>query len=147
MPDWSYQPLLRHLPPRWLLRAADALASVPGGGRFVAAVGDTTPPPGFSSPVWIVSPDGRGLRALARLGAGGIEVGPVAPSDRAEVERRVAQSGIAAEIHDAPWRPERLVREPADALELGPGRVRVDAAALHRLRPQPAAPDQRRGRR
>ena len=133
MPDWSYQPLLRHLPPRVLLRAANALASVPGGGRFIAAFGDTTPPPGFESPVWIVSPDGQGLRALARLGAAGIEVGPVAPEDRVAVERRIAEAGplpVEVELREAPWTPDRLVREPADALALGPGRLRVDAAAL-----------------
>ncbi len=48
MPDWSYHPLLRHLPPRLLIRGADALAHAPGGGRLIEAVGDAKPPAGVT---------------------------------------------------------------------------------------------------
>jgi len=105
MPDWSYQPLLRHLPPRLLIRAADALAFVPGGGRLIETVGDVGTPPGFTSPVWIHSRTDHA--ALHRLGAAGVEVSP------------------------APRGP--VVRDPAEAIEHlrnGAERVYVDAAAL-----------------
>ena len=133
MPDWSYHPLFRRVPPRRLLQAASAVATLPGGGRLIAAVGDTAPPPGFVSPVVIVSPDGTGLRALARLGAALIEVGPVAPPDREAVAARIARSGVPARMRPAPWAPADVVDEPAAALErlrAGAACVRVDAAAL-----------------
>lgn len=109
MPDWSYHPLLRRLPPRLLLGAADAFARVPGGGKVIEVVGDAKPPAGVESPVWIHAT--RAHPVLERLGAAGVHIGPRAPGP--------------------------VVRSPAEALEQlkTSDRVYVDAAALQEAGP------------
>lgn len=97
MPDWTYaplfRPLLERLGPRraraTALGAMGALASSTAGARFIEAFGDMAAPPSLrrrygaldlAGPVGFgtgVDPELRAVRALARFGAGFIEVGPV----------------------------------------------------------------------
>jgi dihydroorotate dehydrogenase len=128
MPDWSYVPLFRPLLARLGMRRARAtalgamraLAALPFGDRFIEAFGDLAPPPElartiagivFASPVGV----GAGLdvavvatSALARLGAGFVEIGPVTrlPIAGGAIER----DGAGAIVYASPFENAGLER-------------------------------------
>jgi dihydroorotate dehydrogenase len=141
VPDWSYQtflrPLLFSLPAGrardLTLAAMGRLAELPLGPGLIELMGHMSPPPGISQRAWDValpSPIGlsagldahaRGLRALARLGFGFLEIGSITEQPlRAPrpVERRVPR--------DAVWYPDLPVNDGMAAIE----RALVRAAPL-----------------
>ena len=97
MPDWSYVPLFRPMLARLGMRGARstalaamrALATLPFGDRFIEAFGDLAPPPELARTIAgmnLTGPIGIGggldvdvvaTRALSRLGAGYVEIGPI----------------------------------------------------------------------
>jgi dihydroorotate dehydrogenase len=109
MPDWSYQPLLRHLV-RPLpaarrrsvtLGALRLLGALPGSGVLIHLLGHMTPPGSATfnlfgrrllSRVGVsasIDPDGQALRSLARFGVGWVEIRPT-PGNREAIARRRA---------------------------------------------------------
>ncbi|TYP69380.1 hypothetical protein [Paenibacillus methanolicus] len=99
MPDWSYQtlfrPLLFRLPARvargLTLRAMGTVSRMPGGTLLIKALGHMEPAPllattfagiRLATPVGLsgaVDPEHLATRALAQLGFGFVEAGPITP--------------------------------------------------------------------
>ncbi|MFI6498788.1 hypothetical protein [Nonomuraea typhae] len=111
MPDWTYHPLRgiaaamlgEGRSRRLALRALAAVGSLPGGARLIAqGLGHLHPHPSLAGTVSgvpvrarvgvVVPPSAAhaAVRAMAPLGAGLIEVAPVAPADVPEVRRAAA---------------------------------------------------------
>jgi dihydroorotate dehydrogenase len=144
MPDWSYlpvfQPLLFRLPASVArdrtLAGFGALARLPGGRLLIRGFGDLQPPPAvrfrrgglvLSSPVGLgagLDQRGMALLALAELGFGYLEVGPVASHAQPE-------GGVQRDIQ----RQALLYAAPLPAIDLAGAltqlaRLPTDAAAV-----------------
>ena len=138
MPDWSYhpffKPLLFRLPPErardLTLGALGGLARLPWGASFIETIGNLRPEPAlrrevmgisFPSPVGLgagLDPHALAPAALARLGFGYLEYGPVTREPvaaQASIERRSGERAI--------WYPNAPVNDGVDALCARLGKV------------------------
>lgn len=119
MPDWSYRtlfrPLLRRMPPlkarNLTLRAMGTVSRLPGGTLLIRTLGHMEPSPMLKShigdvplttPVGLsgeVDPGGLAQRALAQLGFGFVEIGPVTAADvGSTAPKRVAMDPVRETI-------------------------------------------------
>ncbi len=157
MPDWTYRTLLRPLLFKvpagrargWILAALHALGKIPGGPELVAFMGHVSPAPSLRRSFLGLTLDAPlafsadlagneiGLAGLRRLGAGLVEVGPVAlrARDRQVLTRRATSEEILVDGEGIV--PLDLLTERLASSRTGPGLVMARLA--HRPGESPAA--------